>query len=133
MTGVQTCALPILCPDGGLTAFLPAIVGFGKASELLLLDPVFTAETAQEWGIVHDVFSKDEFTDRVMDVAETLASGATQSFGIAKKLLNESLFPLLERQLELERQNMIVCGKTRDAAIGITAFFEKSKPGFIGQ
>ncbi len=122
-----------LSPDGGFTAFLPAIVGLGKASELLFLDPVFDAPVAKEWGILHDVFVENEFEEKVAKIAKRLASGPTQSFAKAKELLNESLLPLLEKQLELERQKLISASKTKDAITGIEAFFAKEKPNYIGE
>ena len=122
-----------LCPDGGFTAFLPAITGFGKAAELLYLDPVFDALSAKEWGIVHDVFTQDEFADRVMEIAEKLALGPTVSFAKSKELLNEAFFPVLEKQLELERQKIISLAKTKDATAGINAFFAKVKAEYTGE
>jgi hypothetical protein len=42
-------------------------------------------------------------------------------------LLNNAMFSLLERQLELERRGMIWAGSTVDAGEGITAFLEKAE------
>ena len=122
-----------LSPDGGFTAFLPAIVGLGKAAELLFLDPVFDAHKAKELGIVQDVFSADELLPNVTTIAEKLACGPTQSYANAKKLLNQSLLPNLEKQLEQERQGMIAAGHTADAHEGVQAFIEKRKPVFTGK
>jgi 2-(1,2-epoxy-1,2-dihydrophenyl)acetyl-CoA isomerase len=121
-----------LVPDGGLTAFLPAIVGLAKSSELLMLDPVLDVVQARELGIVQKVFSAEEFAGQVDTIAQNLARGATLSYARAKALLNESLLPHLERQLELERQGMIAIGRTKDAAEGIDAFFAKRQPQFTG-
>ena len=122
-----------LSPDGGFTAFLPAIVGLAKTSELLFLDPIIDAAQAKEFGIVHDVFGEEEFADRVSEIAAKLASGPTLSFARAKSLLNSALLSHLERQLELERQGMIAAGRTGDALEGITAFFEKRSPNYSGE
>jgi len=122
-----------LVPDGGLTAFLPAMVGFSKSSELLMLDPVFNAATAKELGVVHDVFSQDEFAGKIHALAQELAGGATLSYARSKELINAALLPHLEKQLERERQGVIAAGKTRDAAEGIEAFFAKRQPNFQGE
>jgi 2-(1,2-epoxy-1,2-dihydrophenyl)acetyl-CoA isomerase len=42
-------------PDGGMTYFLPRVVGPAKALELLLNDPLLSAEQAFEAGIVSKV------------------------------------------------------------------------------
>lgn len=122
-----------LCPDGGFTAFLPAMVGLAKASELLFLDPVIDAAQAKEFGIVHDVFGEEEFVVRVLNIAVKLASGPTLSFAMAKALLNSALLFHLERQLELEQQGMIAVSGTRDALEGIAAFFGKRSPNYRGE
>ncbi len=122
-----------LCPDGGFTAFLPVMVGLAKASELLFLDSVLDARQAAELGIVNEVFSEDEFRERVATIASNLAAGPTQSFARVKALLNQSLLTQLERQLELERQGMIAASRTEDAYEGIAAFFEKRPPAYQGK
>ncbi len=122
-----------LCPDGGLTALLPAITGLGRAGKLLFADPVFTSEQALDWGIFDELFAADEFTDRVEEMARKKAAGATKSYARAKALLNQSLLPHLERQLELERQGMIEAGGTDDAWEGISAFVAKRPPEYMGR
>ncbi len=119
-----------LVPDGGFTAFMPALAGLGRTSGLLMLDPVFDAAQAKDWGIVNEVYAKEEFAAKVSAVAQRLAGGATLSYARSKMLLNESLLPHLERQLELERQGMIAMGGTKDAVEGIEAFFAKRSPEF---
>src|SRR6478609_295215 len=42
-------------PDGGMTYFLPRVVGPARATELLLNDPLLSAEQAREMGIVAEV------------------------------------------------------------------------------
>src|SRR5215210_4318827 len=46
-------------PDGGMTYFLPRIVGPGRAIELLLNDPMLGAEQARDMGIVAEVLPAD--------------------------------------------------------------------------
>ena len=122
-----------LCPDGGFTAFLPAIVGLGKSAELLFLDPVLDTQQAKQLGIVHDVYPLEQFLPNVTLIAETLAKGATQSYAVAKKLLNQSCLPDLEKQLEQERQALIVAGYSTDAHEGVKAFIEKRAPMYTGK
>jgi 2-(1,2-epoxy-1,2-dihydrophenyl)acetyl-CoA isomerase len=122
-----------LSPDGGFTAFLPAIVGLGSAAELLFLDPVLDAHKAKELGIVQELFSAEELLPSVTNIAEKLACGPTQSYANAKKLLNLSLLPNLEKQLEQEHQGMIAATHTADAHEGVQAFIEKRKPVFTGK
>ncbi len=122
-----------LSPDGGFTILAGAILGLGKASELLFLDPVLKAEQALAIGLLHKVVAADELTATTLQWAEQLAAGATKSFAVAKSLLNKALLPTLESHLELERQGIMASSLTKDYEEGITAFFEKRSPVFQGK
>jgi len=122
-----------LVPDGAWTLLVPLLIGLGKAFELALLDPVFDAGQALEFGFVNNVVDDTELEKTTFDMASKLAKGPAVSFAIVKENLNNSMLGFLERQLELERRGMTVIGKTSDAKEGITAFLEKRKPVFTEQ
>jgi 2-(1,2-epoxy-1,2-dihydrophenyl)acetyl-CoA isomerase len=122
-----------LVPDGAWTLLIPALIGFGKATELILLDPVINAQKALEMGLVNMVVEDAELERVSSEIASKLASGPTRSFGIAKENLTNAMFGLLERQLELERSGMIKAAKTADYKEGLKAFFEKKQPKFSGR
>lgn len=121
-----------LVPDGGWTLMVPLLIGFGRASELVFLDPVFDAAKALEMGLVNQVTDPGDLQETAGRVAGKLASGATRSFAMAKGLLNNSLLTLLDRQMELERQAIIEAAGTGDYREGLAAFFEKRAPQFKG-
>ncbi len=122
-----------LVPDGAWGLLLPLLVGFGKASELIFLDPVFDAREALDWGFVNLVVADELLEAETKKLAARMAAGPTKAFAIAKDNLNHSMMDLLERQLERERAGMVQAGKTRDYREGSAAFFEKRKPRFEGQ
>jgi len=122
-----------LVPDGAFTLMVPLLIGFGRTSELCLLDPLFDAQYALEIGLVNKVVEDAELEKITMDIALQLAKGPTVSYAIVKENLNNAMFSLLERQLELERRGMIWAGSTMDAKEGITAFLKKRKPRFTGR
>src|SRR5215212_7613206 len=47
-------------PDGGMTYFLPRVVGPARALELLLEDPILSAEQARDEGLVTEVVPADQ-------------------------------------------------------------------------
>lgn len=122
-----------LVPDGGMTAFLPHLVGLGAASELIFLNPSIDARRALQMGLVHEVVPADELMPRIMEMAHSLAAGPTLALGQAKGLLNRSLLLTLESQLEAERQAIAAMGATADFHEGLTAFLEKCPPDFKGE
>ncbi|HBC94976.1 MAG TPA: 2-(1,2-epoxy-1,2-dihydrophenyl)acetyl-CoA isomerase [Pelotomaculum sp.] len=121
-----------LTPDVGWSLWVGLLAGFGKASEMIFLDPVYDAEQAQAMGLVHRVVEQEELMTASSLMAEQLARGATQSFAIAKAGLNHAFLTLLERQLEVERQGVLSASLTGDYQEGLEAFLTKRKPSFKG-
>ncbi len=122
-----------LVPDGGFTVFVPRLVGWGKTNEFLFLDPVINAEEALAMGLVNMVVAPDELNEAALKWANQIAKGATTAYGMAKQLVNESIMPCLEKQIELERLGVEKAGYTKDYPEGLTAFLEKRDPVFIGE
>jgi 2-(1,2-epoxy-1,2-dihydrophenyl)acetyl-CoA isomerase len=122
-----------LAGDGGWSLFIPLLDGMGKAMELTLLDPVFDAKEALEWGLVTKVVDDAELENESMKIAAQLAKGATYAYALAKENINRSVLGLLESQIELERTGMINASRSEDYPEGIKAFLEKKKPNFQGK
>ena len=119
-------------PDGGATYFLPRLVGYRKALELMLLADAFDAQAALELGLVNWVVSAEALSTETGNIARRLALGATYAFGETKRLVNQSHDHALAAQLNAEVEAFVRCAGTRDFAEGVTAFVEKRKPNFKG-
>jgi len=122
-----------LVPDGGWALSLPLLVGYGKAAELALLDPLLNADQALEYGLVNRVVEDADLVNVTYEIVSKIAEGPTASFALVKENLNHSLFGFLEQQLELERRGITMAGKSPDAKEGIAAFMEKRKAQFEGR
>jgi 2-(1,2-epoxy-1,2-dihydrophenyl)acetyl-CoA isomerase len=122
-----------LVPDGGSTAFVPARVGAARAKEMALLGERVPARQAMDWGLVNRVIPDEEFGDAVRKLLEFLAKGPTTAYANAKRLLNRSLYPDLEGQLEAEAETQADQGRTSDFIEGVLAFTEKRPPNFSGR
>ena len=122
-----------LVPDGAWTLVVPMLIGFGKATELVLLDPVLTAQEAMAWGLVNRVVDDADLWKEAGEIIAKLAAGPTRAFAIAKENLNNAMLGLLYRQLELERSGMIAAAKSSDYREGLTAFFDKRAAVFQGK
>ncbi|NQS75569.1 MAG: hypothetical protein HQP61_03845, partial [Peptococcaceae bacterium] len=90
------------------------------------------AHQALAMNLVHKVAAPEELAAAARVWAEKLAAGATGSFAIAKENLNRALLPLLERQLEVERQGVLEAAYSDDYQEGLAAFLKKRKPLFKG-
>src|SRR5436189_402695 len=78
-------------PDGGMTYFLPRVVGPARALELMLHDPLLSAEQAREEGIVAELTPADRLMDRARELAEELATKAPHYVRMSKLLIGSSL------------------------------------------
>jgi 2-(1,2-epoxy-1,2-dihydrophenyl)acetyl-CoA isomerase len=122
-----------LIPDCGGTFTLPRLIGFQKASALMMLGDKITAADAEKLGMIYKVFPDEMFADEVMKIAITLSKLPTKALAFTKQALNLSLNNSLEEQLHVEDQLQYAAANTHDFEEGIKAFLEKRQPLFKGE
>ena len=120
-------------PDGGMTYFLPRVVGPAKALELLLNDPLLSADDALELGIVSKVVAPEELLGEARAKATKLGAKAPHYVRMAKRLIGESLDNSLTDHLQAERHGIADSMATEDLREGVTAFFEGREARFTGR
>jgi 2-(1,2-epoxy-1,2-dihydrophenyl)acetyl-CoA isomerase len=120
-------------PDGGMTYFLPRVVGPSRALELLLEDPDLSAADALAERIVGEVVAPEDLAARAREKAEQLAAMAPHYVRMAKLLVGGSIEHTLTEHLQLERHGIADSMATEDLRNGVTAFFGGEKPVFLGK
>jgi 2-(1,2-epoxy-1,2-dihydrophenyl)acetyl-CoA isomerase len=121
-----------LSSDSALASRLVHSVGGSRATQLLLTPDPFTAETAEQWGLVHRVVPAEEVLAEGQALAAKLAAGPTAAYRAVKTVLATAATDSLENTLALEAQLQSELGKTSDHLEAVTAFMEKRSPEFTG-
>jgi 2-(1,2-epoxy-1,2-dihydrophenyl)acetyl-CoA isomerase len=121
-----------LVPDGGSSVFVPARVGFARASEMAMLGERVPASQALEWGLINRVVPDADFAEEVAKLRDRLASGPTRSYAGSKRQLNHWLYTRMNEQLAFEAEIQQEMAASGDFAEGVAAFIEKRAPTFAG-
>jgi len=121
-----------LIPDSGGTYFLPRLIGFQKASALMMLGDKISAVEAEKMGMIYKYFPGEIFFSEAEKTAITLSQLPTKSLAFTKQALNKSLKQNLEQQLETEDSFQQKAAATNDFKEGVAAFIQKRKANFKG-
>jgi enoyl-CoA hydratase/carnithine racemase len=120
-----------LCPEAGSALLLPALVGYPRAAEKLMLGEAFYAEEAVEMGIVNRVLPPQEVNACAQGQAAKLAAKPMASLRATKavmKMGQVGLKAIMDEELKLF--GALLRGPAAKEAIG--AVMEKRKPNFQG-
>jgi 2-(1,2-epoxy-1,2-dihydrophenyl)acetyl-CoA isomerase len=122
-----------LIPDSGGTYTLPRLIGWQKASALMLLGDKVGAEEAERLGMIYKWFADDAFTESAQAIAFTLAAMPTSGLAFTKKALQWGATHTLREQLENEDKLQQRAAATADFKEGVAAFMEKRQAKFSGK
>jgi enoyl-CoA hydratase len=117
----------------GNTQFLPRLVGYGKALQMLLTGELIDAAEAHRTGLVQEVVSEDQLEASVQTLAGQIARNAPIAVQLTKHLVRISESTTPEVGLAYENDLFAYCFTTRDSQEGIAAFREKREPAFKGE
>src|SRR6185295_15329907 len=88
-----------LIPDSGGTHTLPRLIGWQKASALMMLGDKVPAADAERLGMLYKVFPDETFAADAMKIAVTLSQMPTKGLAYTKKVLSLSLINNFEEHL----------------------------------
>lgn len=117
----------------GSTYLLPRLVGYGKATELILTSKMIDAHEAGAIGLVNHVVPADELHDATARMAATLAALPPMAVRLNKKGIRLGMGSELDSQRRYEELAAATLSRTDDAAEARLAFREKRDPVFTGR
>lgn len=122
-----------LYPDWGGAFFLPRIVGYANACELIFSGDVIDAMEAYRIGMVNKLVAHDQLLDKTRELAERIAHNGPIAIELAKQGLRRFADWDLDQALDFEAHALEVTLGSKDVEEGFKAFLEKREPSFVGR
>ncbi len=122
-----------LIPGAGGTQRLPKLIGLSRAKEFVLLGERWSAEDAEDIGLLHRVYENDAFREEAHAFAAKLARGPPIAQRLAKQALNAAPTTEISAGMELESSAFGVLLSTEDVMEGVASMFQKKDPEFQGK
>ena len=126
----QTFVRVGLMPDGGSTHFLPRLVGYAKAFELMATGSQVSAEEALRLGLINRVLPLEQLDAAVDGLSRRLASGPRPSLARIKVALALAEQESLKAALDFEAEGQADCFRSPDFIEGVASFMQKRPPQF---
>src|SRR5947208_13545489 len=121
-----------LLPDVGGCSRLPAVVGVGRAKELVMTGKVIDGREAHRIGFANRIAPADELDAVTAALCDELLACAPLAVGLSKRIVDASARPALAVTLEQEVAAQERLAASDDFAEGARAFQEKRDPEYAG-
>jgi enoyl-CoA hydratase/carnithine racemase len=91
-----------IIPDVGGSSRLPAVVGLGRAKELIMTGKTIDATEAHRIGLVNRVAATEDLQLAAQSLIDELLANSPIAVGRAKRVMDASARPALSQTLEME-------------------------------
>jgi len=122
-----------LVPESGGTWFLPRLIGWSKAAELIFTGRTLNAEESVEWGLASEVVEDAELQNRARALAREIAGNAPLAVQAAKRMMRMGLNEPFPEHVHHVYLQLLPLMRTEDLKEGMISFMEKRPPVFKGR
>jgi enoyl-CoA hydratase/carnithine racemase len=105
-----------IIPDVGGSTRLPAVIGLGRAKELIMTARTIDAAEAERIGLLNRVVAPDELEQATQALVDELLANSHVAVGRAKRVIDASARPTIAQSLEMEVAVQEYCVATARAA-----------------
>src|SRR5271154_1731551 len=132
--GLPEVNLGVLPGTGG-TQRLLRVVGRARAMEMMVTGRTMGFEEAQDMGLVHEIYERDNFWDEVKTYARQFCAPnkAARAVGRIKRAVVSGAEVGFQEALAMERELQQLLFTSEDAKEGLAAYVEKRQPVFKGK
>lgn len=121
-----------ILPESGGTWFLPRLIGWSKAAELIFTGRTLSAAQCKDMGLVSDVVAENALMEHAEALANEIAANAPLAVQASKRMMRMGLDETFNDHVHHVFLQLLPLLKTKDAAEGMRAFMEKRPARFEG-
>ena len=123
-----------LSPDTGMSFFLPRIVGYSRACDLIYSSRFVEADEAYRIGLLDRLVPADRLLDEALELANQIAFWPPVAMQSTRRVLQQSMESSLEEQLRNESFGLNFARRApHDLQESRGSFLERRPPRFTGQ
>jgi 2-(1,2-epoxy-1,2-dihydrophenyl)acetyl-CoA isomerase len=122
-----------LSPDTGMSYFLPRIVGYSRACDLIFTSRFVDAEEAHRIGLLDRLVPAERLLEEAITLAQQIASWPPVAMQAARRVLQQSMASNFEEQLRHESFGLLLARRApHDVQESLDSFLERRPPHFTG-
>ncbi|MBV9331657.1 MAG: enoyl-CoA hydratase/isomerase family protein [Alphaproteobacteria bacterium] len=122
-----------LSPDSGMSYFLPRIVGYARAADLIFTSRAVDAEEAFRLGLLDRLVKHDVLIEEAVRLAEQMTQWPPLALRASKRVLQRNADSGLDEALRYESVGLGFARRAaNDAREAMLAFREKRQPRYTG-
>jgi len=122
-----------LSPDSGMSYFLPRIVGYARAADLIFTSRSVDADEAYRLGLLDRLVPHDALLEESVRLANEMTQWPPLALRVSKRVLQHNFEAGLDDAMKYESVGLGLGRRaTNDAREAMMAFAEKRKPNYTG-
>lgn len=122
-----------ILPESGGTWFLPRLLGWSKAAELIFTGRTLSSEEALDLGLVSELVDAEALPARARALALEIAGNAPMAVQASKRMMRMGMNETFNDHVHHVFLQLLPLLKSEDAREGMLAFLEKRTADFKGK